>query len=100
MIGMPNSTGWRGGAGFKRLEENYFPALGFANRTDIDAYELEFGHTWWPSRSRIRAIYSGVTGEHIEGINADDRSQEIELKFTEIENQTADSLVLSEILAE
>ena len=100
MIGMPNSEGWRGEASFERLEENYFPALGFANRTDIDEYELEFGYTWRPSDSRVRAIYSGVVGEYIEGIESDDQSQEIELRFAEIENQTADLLVLSEILAE
>ena len=42
---MPNSSGWRGGAGHKRIEENYFPALGFANRTDFDDYSADVGYT-------------------------------------------------------
>ena len=34
-VAMPNSRGWSGEVGYKRLEENYFPALGFASRTDV-----------------------------------------------------------------
>ena len=34
-IEMPNSEGWKGEAAYKVIEENYNPALGFANRTDI-----------------------------------------------------------------
>src|SRR4030095_13128453 len=34
-VEMPNSDGWRGGAGFKTLEENHFPAPRLGRRTDI-----------------------------------------------------------------
>ena len=34
-VAMPNSRGWNGEVSYKRLEENYFPALGFASRTDV-----------------------------------------------------------------
>ncbi|MGH8864793.1 MAG: DUF5916 domain-containing protein, partial [Burkholderiales bacterium] len=89
---MPNSSGWRGGAGFKRIEENYFPALGFANRTDVDGYSANIGYTWRPEGSWARTIYSGVSGSYIEAINGEDRTQEINVHVIEIENQTADGL--------
>ena len=92
---MPNSHGWRGGAGYKVLQKNYFPALGFANRTNVADYEVEVGHTWRPSASWLRAIYSGVDGRRIDAIEGDERTQEIKLRVLELENQTADSLRLS-----
>ncbi|MGH8130130.1 MAG: DUF5916 domain-containing protein [Steroidobacteraceae bacterium] len=99
-IAMPNSRGWRGEAGFKTLQENYFPALGFASRTDVVDYEAAVGYTWRPSDRWIRAIYTGIDSEYVEGLNASDQSQEIELKVIEVENQTADILTFSHFLFE
>jgi hypothetical protein len=99
-VGMPNSHGWRGEASFKTLEENYFPALGFASRTDVVDYEGEIGYRWRPRDRWVRTIYSGIDGRYVESINGSDRSQETELKFAEIENQTADRLTLSHLFLE
>jgi hypothetical protein len=99
-IAMPNSRGWRGEAGFTTLQENYFPALGFASRTDVEDYEAAFGYTWRPTEGWIRALYTGVDAGYIEAIRGSDVSQEIELKVLEIENQTADVLTFSQFLLE
>ena len=99
-VAMPNSRGWSGEAVYKRLEENYFPALGFASRTDVVDTEAEAGYRWRPKDSWIRAIYSGVEGQVVNAINGQDRSQEVNLKFTEIENQTADRLELEHSFVE
>ena len=97
---MPNSSGWRGGTGFKRIGENYFPALGFANRTDIDDYHANIGYTWRPQDSRLRSIYSGVSGSYVEAINGEDRTEEIVLHVLEIESQTADYLQFGQYFTE
>ena len=99
-IEMPNSEGWNGELGFKSLEENYFPALGFANRTDFTASAVELGYIWRPQDSWIRAIETGVEAVFIDSINGRDQSQEVELTIVEIENQDADFLTLSHYLAE
>ncbi len=99
-IAMPNSDGWRGAAGFKKLEENYFPALGFANRTDIVETDAEIAYTWRPQDGWIRRIESGMNGQYIDAINGQDRSRQIELKFGEIENQAADYLTVSQLFFE
>lgn len=41
---MPTSEGWYGGAQFHRAEANFDPAIGFANRTDV---ELVSGTIGW-----------------------------------------------------
>ena len=89
---MPNSHGWNGGAGFKTLQRNYFPALGFANRTDVVDYDTEIGHTWRPADSWIRAIKSGIEVGRTDAIHSDEQSQEIRLEVLEVENQTADEV--------
>ncbi len=89
---MPNSQGWSGGAGFKTLQENYFPALGFASRTDVVDYAAEIGHTWRPADSWIRAIKSGLEARRIDAIHSDEQSQEIKLELLEVEDQTADEV--------
>ena len=99
-VQMQNSTGWRGGAGLKTFQENYFPALGFANRTDIADYDASIGYTWRPAGSRIRSIYSGVSASFIDSINGADRTREIKLNALEIENQTADVLKLFQYFIE
>ncbi len=97
---MPNSRGWRGEAAYKVLEENYFPALGFASRTDVVDIEAELGYTWRPSGSWARSIYSGIDSQFVNAINGRDQSREIELRVIEVENQTADRLELEHSFVE
>jgi hypothetical protein len=99
-VAMPNSEGWNGGLGYKVLEENYFPALGFASRTDIAATEVELGYAWRPADRWIRRIESGIEGEFVNAISGRDQSREIELVLAEVENQSADSLTFSHLLVE
>jgi hypothetical protein len=87
---MPNSEGWSGEIVHKVLEENYYPALGFAARTDFEATFGGLGYTWRPDNSWIRSVETEVGAEFVEPINGRDRNHEIEIKFFEVENQAAD----------
>ena len=99
-LGMPNSEGWQGEAVFKTIEKNYFPALGFANRTDFTAIAGDIGYTWRPESQWIRRIQSSVSAEFIDDIIGRDQSKTYGLKVIEIENQSADTLELSHFLFE
>ena len=99
-IGMPNSEGWQGEAGFKTLEANYFPALGFASRTDFTATNGGVGYTWRPQGQWIRRIESEIGAEVINDIIGRDQFSEIELQLIEVENQAADYLTLVHYLVE
>jgi hypothetical protein len=93
-LGMPNSEGWKGEAAFQVLEENFFPALGFANRTDVRDSTLDLAYTWRPDTAWLRSIESGVEAVLTEEINGSERSQLVELDLAKIENQDADILEL------
>jgi hypothetical protein len=97
---MPNSEGWNGEIVHKVLEENYFPALGFAARTDFKATFGGFGYTWRPENSWIRSVETEVGAEFVEPINGSDRNHEIEFKLFEVENQAADRLELEHLFVE
>ena len=99
-VEMPNSEGWLGGVAYKTLEQNYFPALGFASRTDFRAAAAELGYTWRPDGRWLRRIESGIEGEFVDAINGGDRSREIALQLAEVENQSADVLTIEHILVE
>lgn len=94
-VKMPNGQGFRGGFGFKELQENFNPALGFVNRSDVRDYTLEFGHTWRPDRDLFRAIYSGVDVQRIETIAGVLQSQVVTLRALELETASSDKLNLS-----
>jgi Domain of unknown function (DUF5916)/Carbohydrate family 9 binding domain-like len=94
-LAAPNSVGWAGEVGFKRLEEHYLPGLGFANRTNIHEYAADLGYTWRPESGPFRAIETGIEGTYVEQIVGAERSQEIELALVELENQTADFIEIS-----
>ena len=51
-VRVPSNTGLRGEFGLTRMEENFYPALGFVRRTGIDQADLELGHTWRPREQR------------------------------------------------
>jgi hypothetical protein len=97
---MPNSEGWSGEIVHKVLEENYFPALGFAARTDFEATFGGIGHTWRPEDNWIRSIETEVRAEFVEPINGSDRSHEIVFQLLEAENQAADKLTLEHFFIE
>jgi hypothetical protein len=92
---VPNSERWNGQLVHKVIEENYFPALGFAARTDFEATFGELGYTWRPESHWIRRVASKIGAEFVEPINGTDRSHEVELQIVEVENQAADYLTLT-----
>lgn len=41
---LPNSQGWQGLYYYKRIEKNFFPAVGYVNVADIDDHHFNFGY--------------------------------------------------------
>ncbi|MDR0781196.1 MAG: carbohydrate binding family 9 domain-containing protein [Pseudomonadales bacterium] len=59
-LSAPNSNGWRGGYSYKRIENNFNPALGFVNQRGIEDHALDVGHRHFlaPGGS-VRSVYGG-----------------------------------------
>ncbi len=41
---LPNAQGWQGLYNYKRVEKNFFPAVGYVNVTDIEDHHLQVGY--------------------------------------------------------
>ena len=91
-VSSPNNTGWRGGVGFKEVQENFNPALGFVSRTDIRQYLADAGYTYRRNGEFIRTISAGVESQRIDFIDGGLQSQTISLEAIEIENNSADRI--------
>lgn len=86
----PNAIGYRALIGFKEIQENFNPALGFVNRHGVRDTALEFGYTWYPQASAFRSIYSGVDFQHIETTEGELQSQILTLRPFEFGNDYGD----------
>ena len=104
-LSAPNATGLRGAIGYKELQENFYPALGFVNRVNVSDLIAEVGYTWYLNSKRIRNIYAGIDHQRIETLQGDLQSQITTLRPFEIRNHASDNLqlhylIMDEVLTE
>jgi hypothetical protein len=91
-VSSPNNTGWRGGVGFKEVQENFNPALGFVSRTGIQQYLADVGYTYQRNGEFIRTISAGVDSQRIDFIDGGLQSQTVNVKAIALENNSADKV--------
>ena len=94
---LANTEFWRGAVGYKVLEENFNPALGFVDRVGVRNYSLELGYRHRPSNHFLRSIYAGVDAQRFERLGGGLQSQSLNFRLLELENHAGDSLQLSTI---
>ena len=91
-LNMPNSVGWKGALGFRELEENFRPAMGFVNRAGVRQYSVELGYTHRPANSWLRTIFAGIDAQRYDRLDGGTESEEIAFRFLEIQNHRGDRL--------
>jgi hypothetical protein len=91
----PNRTGWRGGIGFKEIQENFNPAIGFVSRTGINQYLADTGYTYQRNGPLVRNISAGVDAQRIDLIDGGLQSQSIDIEPLEIESNGGDKFSIS-----
>jgi hypothetical protein len=97
-LSMPSNEGWRGEVGYTRIDENFYPALGFVRRTGIDDTGLSAGYTWRPLGTAIRTIGASLNFSRIEylddvfanGEKLDVQSENIQLQLLNIDLNSQD----------
>ena len=89
---MPNSTGFRGGIDYTRLEENFDPALGFVNRRGIDRMSFSTDYRYRPTEGFLSAIGGGLRLEREELVSGELQSQEWNLRLLELDSVQGDEL--------
>ena len=87
-IRSPNTTGLRGSFGAKEIGANFFPALGFVNRSGVRDHIFKLGYTLRPREGRIRTVYSGLDAERIDLIDGGLQTQVMTLRALEMEDRS------------
>jgi len=90
-LGTPNAEGIRSRIGYKEIQENFFPALGFVNRLGVRDMTIEGGYTWFTNWSKVRSVHSGIDFQRIEEISGRVQSEMINLRALEVEGGAGDS---------
>jgi hypothetical protein len=91
----PNQTGWKGGIGFKEIQENFKPAVGFVSRAGIQQVEGDVGYTYQHNGVMIRSISAEIKTQRIELIDGGLQSQSTELEALELQNNSGDRLSIA-----
>lgn len=62
-VALPNTNRWRGGYSYKRIGNDFHPALGFINQRNIEDHALDVGYRHFlPPRGKLRSVYGGFDG--------------------------------------
>ena len=90
-LAYPTAEGLRFGLGYKELEQNFNPALGFVNRTNVRDMAADLGYTWYPGSGPVQWLYAGIDYERIETLQGSLQSQLVSIRALELSNHTGDS---------
>jgi hypothetical protein len=92
---VPSSNRFRGGIGFKQLEANYYPALGFVDRVGVDVASFDLGYTHRPPRGAyVQSMFVSMDGERVEQIGGRLQTQTLTLRPFLLTNRTGDTLMM------
>ena len=91
----PNQQGFKGRIQHTEIGENFFPALGFVNRTGIKQSELALGHTKrFSAGSWLRSFENVARGIRVTDTDGDVQTEQFVLELAKLENQTGDQAFL------
>lgn len=90
----PNNTGWRGGAAFREVQQNFNPAMGYVNRVNIRDYSADAGYTHFFGAGFLQTAYAGIDAQRIDEIGGGLQSQAVIFRLLELEANTRDRVEL------
>ncbi len=91
----PNNTGLRGGVGFKEVQRNFNPAMGYVNRSNIRDYSADVGYTHFFSDSFLQTAYFGLDTQRIDVIDGGLQSQVLAFRLLELDTNSRDRISFS-----
>ena len=92
---MPNTNKWRGGIGYKEIQENFDPRLGFAIRTGVRNYYGAVGYTHRPKRGPLRLFRNNINYRRFDRLDGGLDTQVLFLTLAGMENHYGDTLGIS-----
>ncbi len=95
LVRSPNRSGWRGGIGFKEIQQNFDPAVGFVSRAGIQQSQADIGYTHQNNGTLIRSVSAQVDAQITNLIDGGLQSQSINFNPLELENNSGDRISIS-----
>lgn len=94
-VSIPRLDGWAGEFAFKRIEENFNPALGFVNRTDIEETALDVDYTWRFEDSWLRGLKPGVDYKEVKDTDGELEGREVMFRPVLLQTDSGDQLKMT-----
>ncbi len=94
-VRLPGTSGLRASAGFKEVQANFNPALGYVNRAGIRDSSAEIG--WfqrYPQTAKVRMIFSYLGWQRVDLIGGGLQSEVINWRVINFHNQAGDNIRL------
>ncbi len=91
---VPSSSGIRSRVGFKEVQRNFNPALGYVNRSNIRDYSADIGYTHIINREVIQSVFTGVDAQRIDIIDGGLQSETFALRLLELQTTANDAMSL------
>ncbi len=92
---VPQTDGWFGGMSFRHIGDAFYPALGFVNRPAIREYSVSVGHKRYPRTGTWQFWTHEAEFEHVEDLDGNVESQEIDLQIFQTGNRVQDWFTLT-----
>ena len=93
-LSAPNTEGWWGEVNYRRIEENFNPALGFVSQPGVGSWFTKGGFRWRPQSSKFRLISSEAKIQRVDRLDGQFDRQIISVDFLSIENHSGDDVKL------
>ena len=94
-IRFPESQGLRARMGYKEVQANFNPAMGFVNRSNIRDITGDFGYTHFFDESFFRSAFAGIDTQRIELIDGGLQSEIFAFRLLELQTDSSERFNLS-----
>jgi hypothetical protein len=93
-VSVPSNNKFRGAFSTRRVEANFYPALGFTSRTNVRDYAGQIAYTHRPATGYWQSLFFNLDGQRIEGLDGRLQSQQVGLTPLQMHNRTNDMLYI------
>ena len=94
-IRLPESQGLRGRLGYKEIQQNFNPAMGYVNRSNIRDITTDVGYTYFFEDSIFQTAFAGIDAQRIEVIDGGLQSETVSFRLLELQTDARDGVNLT-----
>lgn len=92
---LPSSSGFRTRVGYKEVQRNFNPAMGYVNRANIRDMSGDVGYTWFLDSALLQSAFTGIDAQRIEVLDGGLQSERVVYRLLELDTTANDHLGFS-----